>query len=58
LLNFSEKFIGSSKLFFSYLQKHLEKTLPIETHEDFDLKRVGKVLISENMDFLVIFRYL
>ena len=40
------------------MSKTSENTLSMENTSKFSFKRVGNVLISENMHFLVIFRYL
>ena len=40
------------------MSKTSEKTLSLENTSRFSFKRIGNFLISENMHFLVIFRYL
>ena len=57
LMNFSEEILWHFKTTL-HLFRNIWKTLSMENTSRFWFKRVGNFLISENIHFLVIFRYL
>ena len=57
LLNFSEKVHWQFKTILHLSPKHLKRHYPSKNTPIFWFKRGGKVLISENTHFLVIFSY-
>ena len=58
LLNFSEKIHRYFKTILHLCPKHLRRHYPWKIRPDFDLKELEILRNSENMHFLVIFRYL